>query len=218
MSTRFFSVTQTWVFYSWPFQGLYKWPPFGLSKGHEWKKLVTSGNFTPIFCGAIWATLLIRLVVSTHLKNISQIGSFPQIGVKIKNIWVATTQLLILGLFHHISPLFFVELYGPPRVHHLYNCMVFCGPPLYPCNKPTEASSPDSPCDITDLGHVFQARETARRGGTKGWDSSSVYWEPFFSITAEQWKKGPWLVGLYRGWNPTQFYRDYNKPRNKDPY
>ena len=27
------------------------------------------------------------LVVSTHLKNISQVGSFPQVGVKIKNIW-----------------------------------------------------------------------------------------------------------------------------------
>ena len=27
------------------------------------------------------------LVVSTHLKNISQIGNLPQIGVKIKNIW-----------------------------------------------------------------------------------------------------------------------------------
>ena len=27
------------------------------------------------------------LVVSTHLKNISQIGSFPQVGVKMKNIW-----------------------------------------------------------------------------------------------------------------------------------
>ena len=27
------------------------------------------------------------LVVSTHLKNISQIGSFPQVGVKIINIW-----------------------------------------------------------------------------------------------------------------------------------
>jgi len=26
------------------------------------------------------------LVVSTHLKNISQIGSLPQVGVKIKNI------------------------------------------------------------------------------------------------------------------------------------
>ena len=32
------------------------------------------------------------LVVSTHLKNISQIGSFPQVGMKIKNIWVATTK------------------------------------------------------------------------------------------------------------------------------
>ena len=27
------------------------------------------------------------LVVSTPLKNISQIGSFPQVGVKIKNTW-----------------------------------------------------------------------------------------------------------------------------------
>ena len=27
------------------------------------------------------------LVVSTHLKNISQVGHLPQIGVKIKNIW-----------------------------------------------------------------------------------------------------------------------------------
>ena len=27
------------------------------------------------------------LVVSTHLKNISQIGFLPQVGVKIKNIW-----------------------------------------------------------------------------------------------------------------------------------
>ena len=29
----------------------------------------------------------IYLVVSTHSKNISQIGSFPQVGLKIKNIW-----------------------------------------------------------------------------------------------------------------------------------
>ena len=26
-------------------------------------------------------------MVSTHLKNISQIGNFPQVGVKMKNIW-----------------------------------------------------------------------------------------------------------------------------------
>ncbi len=35
------------------------------------------------------------LVVSTHLKNISQIGSFPQVGVKIKNIW--NHQLVNVG-------------------------------------------------------------------------------------------------------------------------
>ena len=34
-----------------------------------------------------WDSHLIWLVVSTHLKNISQIGSFPQVGVKIQNIW-----------------------------------------------------------------------------------------------------------------------------------
>ena len=31
--------------------------------------------------------ILFWLVVSTHLKNISQNGSFPQVGVKIKNVW-----------------------------------------------------------------------------------------------------------------------------------
>ena len=25
----------------------------------------------------------------------------------------------------------------------------------------------------------------------------------------EQWKKGPWLVGLYTGWKTTQLYGDY---------
>ena len=34
------------------------------------------------------------MVVSTCLKNISQIGSFPMVsGWKLKNIWVATTQI-----------------------------------------------------------------------------------------------------------------------------
>ena len=39
------------------------------------------------------------LVVSTQLKNISQIGSFPQVGMKIENIWVATTQSSALLLW-----------------------------------------------------------------------------------------------------------------------
>ena len=34
------------------------------------------------------------VVEPTHLKNISQIGSFPQVGIKIKNIWVATTKIM----------------------------------------------------------------------------------------------------------------------------
>ena len=32
-------------------------------------------------------SFIIWLVVSTHLKNISQIGSSPQIGMNIKNVW-----------------------------------------------------------------------------------------------------------------------------------
>ena len=34
-----------------------------------------------------WLIIIFWLVVSTHLKNISQIGSFPQVGLKIKHIW-----------------------------------------------------------------------------------------------------------------------------------
>ena len=40
------------------------------------------------------------LVVSTHLKNISQIGSFPQAGVKIK-IFETTTQSRYISLNHN---------------------------------------------------------------------------------------------------------------------
>ena len=32
-------------------------------------------------------SLVAKLVVSTHLKNISQNGSLPQVGLKIRNIW-----------------------------------------------------------------------------------------------------------------------------------
>ena len=31
--------------------------------------------------------MIYYLVVSTHLKNISQFGSFPQVGLNIKNVW-----------------------------------------------------------------------------------------------------------------------------------
>ena len=55
-----------------------------------------NGDFQPFFDVKIWnhhhptdeppSIKKIYLVVSTHLKNISQIGNLPQIGVKIKNI------------------------------------------------------------------------------------------------------------------------------------
>ena len=43
--------------------------------------LAQTKNRSPIFLNPNW------LVASTQLKNISQIGSFPQVGMKIKNIW-----------------------------------------------------------------------------------------------------------------------------------
>ncbi len=45
-------------------------------------------------------------MVSTHLKNISQIGSFPQVGVKIKNIW---NHHLVIA--YHIQPVCFADVH-----------------------------------------------------------------------------------------------------------
>ena len=35
------------------------------------------------------------------------------------------------------------------------------------------------------------------------WTSRGLFW-----FSGEQWKKGPWLFRVYRGWNPTQWYGD----------
>ena len=69
-------------------------------KQDMWKK-----NITPhASCYFALTTIyLILLVVSTHLKNISQIGSFPQVGMKIKNI--SNHHLVIyIYLQKHFSP------------------------------------------------------------------------------------------------------------------
>ena len=44
------------------------------------------------------------LVVSTHLKNISQIGSFPQVGLKIKKIFETTTQMSVVWYLKEFTP------------------------------------------------------------------------------------------------------------------
>ena len=46
----------------------------------------------------------ITFVVSTHLKNISQIGNLPQIGVNIQNVWN-----------HHLDETFFLANYWKDR-------------------------------------------------------------------------------------------------------
>ena len=58
--------------------------PWNVASGMFKQRLVAKKsplNQSVISINSIW------LVVSTHLKNISQFGSFPQIGMKIKNIW-----------------------------------------------------------------------------------------------------------------------------------
>ena len=46
---------------------------------------------------------MILLVVSTHLKNISQSGNLPQAGVKIKNCLKPPPRFLLLHQVHGIS-------------------------------------------------------------------------------------------------------------------
>ena len=65
---------------------------FGLCM--DWWHLLPLGCFWQLGSmvnGSVGDVTPIWLVVAIHFKNISQIGSFPQVRVKIKNVWVATT-------------------------------------------------------------------------------------------------------------------------------
>ena len=64
--------------------------PWTLEKGNE-----------PIFAIIIFRLHLSYLVVSTPLNNISQIGSFPHVGMNIKNIW--NHHLVVLDVCLHLS-------------------------------------------------------------------------------------------------------------------
>ena len=41
---------------------------------------------------------------------------------------------------------------------------------------------------------------------------------PDVAKTTWAMKKGTWWFRVYRGWTPTQLYRDFNKPWRKDPH
>ena len=51
-------------------------------------------------------------MVSTHLKNISQIWSFPQVGVKMKNIWNHHPDNLLYNATNQYVPWSQVALKG----------------------------------------------------------------------------------------------------------
>ncbi len=55
--------------------------------------------------------MLFWLVVSTHLKNISQNGSFPQVGMNIKNIW--NHHLALLAYEKYLFRVIFWEWSSP---------------------------------------------------------------------------------------------------------
>ena len=57
--------------------------------------------------------------ISTHLKNISQNGNFPQIGVKIKNIW--NHHPLMMFSFTFLTPpfkVFAISDFGTSKIFH----------------------------------------------------------------------------------------------------
>ena len=56
-------------------------------EGESLEKVGWDKNLVKPEISAVWNMMKYWLVVSTHLKNISQNGNLPQIGVKIKNVW-----------------------------------------------------------------------------------------------------------------------------------
>ena len=56
-----------------------------------------------------------KLVVSTHLKNISQIGSFTQVGMNIENIW---NHDLVTTVLNHAPAIIGRILQAAPQTPH----------------------------------------------------------------------------------------------------
>ncbi len=84
------------------FQPLKRSQKWVLSRGHDLKKLGVKGCQIRFFFNRLNQFQVFRgfeafcwLVVSTHLKNISQNGNLPQVGMKIKNLW--NHHLVFLG-------------------------------------------------------------------------------------------------------------------------
>lgn len=73
---------------------------------------------------------IICLVVSTHLKNISQTGSFPEIGMKIKQIQTTTQSFFITPCWQYVNghvPVTHDQLLvvlGPSKMEHSHSLLI----------------------------------------------------------------------------------------------
>ena len=103
-----------------------------------------------VFISDTSSKMVIWLAVSTHLKNISQIGPFPQVGVKIKNIWNhhPVIQIPDLRNFHNL------------RIQFEYNYLRCSNSSwyrrLYP-NRPCSLRS-GKPTNLSLAGHHAQLK------------------------------------------------------------
>ena len=65
-------------------------------------------------------------------------------------------------------------------------------------------------------GHRWRCARWNARDDSRGHPETQCFKNCTNHLSNE--KKGPWLFAVYRGWNTTQVYREYNKPWNMDPY
>ena len=91
-------------------------------------------------------------VVSTHLKNISQIGNLPQIGVKIKNIW--NHHLDFIHIITSIEDLYLgANAPGDPGHQGTHNPQVGVGSLNPPASKRTSHAAAKEKQLITITSH-----------------------------------------------------------------
>ena len=130
--------------------------------------------------------------------------------------WMLTTQTRKRNIFctlkmedHHFWMLGFWGVMTVIRDFSLLND----GPPAFarlgwfawPCGRVLSASNKllmSSSLSLDEAMTPLVRLEVRMEGATRGW-------------SPEQWKKGPWLFRVYRGWKTTQVYRGTNQYNGK---
>ena len=168
-------------------------------------QILSFGGWSPAIYSVAWATGIIQtlvfiwLVVSTHLKNISQNGNLPKIGVKIKNIWnhhpviylnrlhpkvcqkinqvnpsnfrTKTSRLRIKKITENLSP----------KTHHFFNKLFFLSfhvwkhwhHPIFFVKKSKARTSKGT----------FNDAKAFSKAHSKAWRASSISWVQFWRFS-----------------------------------